>query len=115
MLEPNTIARYVRELRAMLRTAGDEDPEGFAAVDQLLRQAVAALPAAAELNRRQHGYSWAELGRALGISRQAAQQRLAVERCASCENHDPRDRRDHGHVRPTVDQLKTQLRSLVKL
>lgn len=78
MLEPNTIARYERELRAMLRTAGDEDPEGFAAVHQLLHQAVDALPVAAELNRTQHGYSWADLGRALGISRQAAQQRLSA-------------------------------------
>jgi hypothetical protein len=60
----------------MLRTAGDEDPEGFAQVHQLLVAAVNALPVAAELNRVQHGYSWADLARPLGISRQAAQQRL---------------------------------------
>lgn len=78
MLEPKTIARYERELRAMLRTAGDEDPEGFAAVHQLLTQAVNALPVAAELNRAQHGYSWADLARALGVSRQAAQQKLGT-------------------------------------
>lgn len=84
MLEPNTIARYERELRAMLRTAGDEDPEGFAAVHQLLTQAVNALPVAAELTRRQHGYSWADLARALGVTRQAAQQRLGTDKMTGC-------------------------------
>lgn len=84
MLEPATIARYERELRAMLRTAGDEDPEGFAAVHQLLIQATNALPVAAELNRRQHGYSWADLARALGVTRQAAQQRLGTSRLGDC-------------------------------
>ncbi len=76
MLEPKDAQRYERELRAMLRRAGDEDPEGFAQVAQLLTQAVNALPIAAQLTRVQHGYSWTELAQGLGWSRQHAQQQL---------------------------------------
>lgn len=80
MIEPSEIARWERNLRTMLRKAADEDPEGFAVVDQLLRKAVAALPYAAELTRRQHGYSWADMAHGLGASRSSTHLRLALPR-----------------------------------
>lgn len=76
MLDEKEVARYERELQAMLRRAGDEDPEGFAAIHQLLTRAASQLPTAAALCREQHSYSWTELGRALGVTRQSAQQQL---------------------------------------
>lgn len=109
MLETREVERYERELRAMLRRAGDEDPEGFAMIAQLLVQASNGLRLAAELNRAQHGYSWAELAAALGTTRQAAQQRYG--RPKGSTGSDPRDadtikaaiRRQVGvYVRPDV-------------
>lgn len=77
MIEPSEIARWERNLRTMLRKAADEDPEGFAVVDQLLRKAVAALPYAATLTRAQHGYSWADMARGLGEPRSSVHARLS--------------------------------------
>lgn len=88
MLEPKDAQRYERELRAMLRRAGDEDPEGFAQVAQLLTQAVNALPIAAQLTRVQHGYSWTELAQGLGWSRQHAQQQLGRKLDAAAKGLD---------------------------
>jgi hypothetical protein len=75
MLEPDEIKRYERELRAMILRAGDEDPEGFAVIDQLLREATRSMRQAGVLTRRR-GYSWHDLARALGCTRQAAYKRL---------------------------------------
>lgn len=76
MLEPQDIDRYVRELRAMVRRAGDEDPEGFASIVRLLDAARAALPYAADRTRTQHGYSYADLAAGLGVTRQSAAERF---------------------------------------
>jgi hypothetical protein len=65
-----------RILRAMARRAGndiDALPMLLAAQDeteQLMREAVARC--------RADGYSWADIGARLGITRQAAQQRFGV-------------------------------------
>lgn len=66
MLEPNDVKRYERELRAMLRRAGDEDPEGFAEIAQLLYTAVDGLESAV-LDMRRRGYSWRQIADALGV------------------------------------------------
>lgn len=64
MLEPKDITRYERELRAMLIRASDEDPEGFAAIVELVEAAAAALPLAAQgLKRRD--YPWREIASAM--------------------------------------------------
>jgi hypothetical protein len=78
MLDERETARYERELRAMLRRAGDEDPAGVAVIVGLLDAAQRALPAAVQLCRVEHGYSYTELAEAMGVSRQAVRQRFGV-------------------------------------
>jgi hypothetical protein len=64
----------LRVLRAFARRVGDGDVDALtvmlglsAEIDDAIGQAVAGL--------REFGYSWAEIGFRLGITRQAAQQR----------------------------------------
>lgn len=72
MMEPEQIQRFQRELRAAARSA--DDAEGLAQLVELQRQLESAV---AERARALHadGYSWTELARPLGVSRQAARQR----------------------------------------
>lgn len=79
MLEDREVQRYQRELRAMLRRAGDEDPEGFASIAGLLTAACESLAPAAEMAKARHRYSWADLAGPFGVSRQAMQQRFGVD------------------------------------
>lgn len=60
----------------MLRRAGDEDPEGFAVIVRLIDAARAALPLAAGMTRRAHGYSYTDLAFGLGVTRQSAAERF---------------------------------------
>lgn len=78
MIEPEQAQRYRRELAAMVRAAGD-DPEAFATVAALLDDARTAMHAAVTELRKQ-GFSYGDLGRALGVTKQAAQQRYANTR-----------------------------------
>jgi len=75
MLEPTEVKRWERLTAAMLRHAAEDDPEAFAQVVGVLQGALEDLPVVAD-QLRQSGHSWAELGRALGVSRSAAQQRF---------------------------------------
>lgn len=77
MIEPAEVARWQRNLDAMLRVAGSDDPESFAAVVKLLDDARARLPAAAVNLRTVEGFSHRDLARALGVSRSAVAQRFA--------------------------------------
>lgn len=88
MLEPKDIDLYSRWLRAMLRRVADEDTEGMATIDRLLRQATAAIPAAVAIGKRRHGFSYAELAQGFGVSKQAATQRFgpAVYEVRGLEN-----------------------------
>lgn len=84
MLEPAEVKRWERMTDAMLRHAAADDPEAFAQVVKVLDDARAKLPETARqllpnaVGRayRPDGYSWAAIGAALGISRQAAQKRF---------------------------------------
>lgn len=76
MFEPSDVARFRRELSAMIQRASNQDPEGFAQVVELLDLARAQLPEAAQEVRRA-GYSWSELARPLGVTKSAAAQRFA--------------------------------------
>lgn len=84
MLEPEEVKRWERLTAAMLRHAAEDDPEALAQVVSVLDNARAKLPeVVAELRGQAahrsdpgYGYSWAEIGAALGISRQAASQRF---------------------------------------
>jgi hypothetical protein len=80
MMEPVEIARWKRNLAAMINAASTDDPETFATVAQLLNDAQAQLPAACQQMRQPAsnglpGYTWAEIAAPLGTTRQAAQMR----------------------------------------
>lgn len=81
MIDVGDAKRYEREIRAMLRAAGQDDPEGFAEVVRLLDWAVTEglREAATELRKEQNGvrgYSWTEIAAPLGVTRSAAAQRF---------------------------------------
>lgn len=76
MLEPSRISRAQRELRALIREAGENDPEALAQVIALsdwLRTEGLAQAAQAQHGR---GYSWSDIGRGVGITRQTAHERF---------------------------------------
>lgn len=78
MLEPERLTRAQRELRALVREVGSNDPEALAELVGLaewLRHE--GLPAAAG-EQVARGYSWADVARPLGISRQAAWARFGA-------------------------------------
>lgn len=80
MFEPREIDRYRGFIQAMVRKAGQDDPESFALAVQLLDEGRAALVDAAEALRTQDGvaggYSWDDIARALGVTRQSAWERF---------------------------------------
>lgn len=85
MFEPDAIKRYQRQLQAMTKAAGDDDPEALAVVVQLLQQAsTEGVRQAVEALRTQTGpaggYSWADIARPLGITRQTAHERFGAGR-----------------------------------
>ena len=74
-VENDGYAAFVRRvLRAYSRRVGDGDVEALSLIVGLADELDAAM-AEAVRGLRAHGYSWAEIGSRLGISRQAAQQR----------------------------------------
>jgi hypothetical protein len=81
MIEPEELRRWERQIATMLRHAGADDPEGFAAVALLLdRAATEGLRLAAQHLRQsdgngQPGYSWAEIARALDVPKSSAVSR----------------------------------------
>lgn len=87
MIESRDVDRFARELRSLVAKA--DDPEGFAQAVALRDQLDAALADRADQLRQpvgnSPGFSWADLGRALGLSRQGAAQRYG--------------KRPGGHVR----------------
>jgi len=69
-------AFYRRIVRAFMRRVGDGDIEGLAELVNLANDAeLAAGEAARQLV--QQGYSWADVGKVLGTSRQAAHKRFS--------------------------------------
>lgn len=78
MLEPEQIARYRRELRAMCKAA-THDPEAFAVVAALIDGASRDLTGAAHVLIAD-GFSWRDIGRALNMTRQGAHRKYATAR-----------------------------------
>ena len=75
LVENDEYAAFIRRvLRAYSRRVGDGDVEALVLLVGLAEEIDAAM-AEAVRGLRAHGYSWAEIGVRLGISRQAAQQR----------------------------------------
>lgn len=78
MIEPKTIRHFEYELSVMLKAAADQDPEGIAQVEAILRNALEnGMVEATNEARRRNGWSWAQIGRALGVTSQAAHKRFA--------------------------------------
>jgi hypothetical protein len=74
-VENDEYAAFVRRvLRAYSRRVGDGDVEALSLIVGLADEIDAAMAEAVK-GLRTRGYSWAEIGSRLGISRQAAQQR----------------------------------------
>jgi hypothetical protein len=74
-VENDEYAAFVRRiLRAYSRRVGDGDVEALPLLLDLAQEIDTALAKAVE-GLRAHGYSWAEIGSRVGITRQAAQQR----------------------------------------
>ena len=75
LVENDEYGAFVRRvLRAYSRRVGDGDVEALGLLVGLAGEIDAAMAEAVK-GLRAHGYSWAEIGARLGISRQAAQQR----------------------------------------
>jgi hypothetical protein len=70
------VAFLHRILRALSTRVGDCDVEMLASLASLPDLVEQLLGETVERLRTTHGYSWADIGRALGITRQAAQQRF---------------------------------------
>lgn len=64
-----------RILKALGKRVGDGDPVDLAQLVALREEFERVEVEAVSRMRDQHGFSWAEIGRDLGITRQAAQQR----------------------------------------
>jgi hypothetical protein len=76
---PDMAAMMTRLARAMVRRADEGDLEALtalAAVDVAVRDAIVA--AARALHYGRQSYSWGEIARELGVTRQAAQKRFAL-------------------------------------
>lgn len=74
--EADEFGAFVRRvLRAYARRVADHDIEAVAGLVQLQRDLDDALRSAV-LGLRSSGYSWEEIGRRLGVTRQAAFQRF---------------------------------------
>lgn len=67
------VADYVRQVRAM--GAAIDDPDALFQADQVIEAAEVAFGSAVVRLLTEDGYSWADIGRPFGISRQAARER----------------------------------------
>jgi len=77
-VENDEYGAFVRHvLRAYSGRVGDGDVEALVLLVGLAQEIDAAMAEAVK-GLRAHGYSWAEIGARLGISRQAVQQRLGA-------------------------------------
>ena len=85
MLDTRAFDGWRRLTALVLAQAGDDDPAALAQVVKVLDEAYAQLPDVAARLREHRpgpdgidvpGYSWAEIGAALGVSRQAAHKRF---------------------------------------
>lgn len=76
MLEPSDLARYRRETLAMLNKGLQDDPDGLAAVYDILTKALSDMGDLVVAQMRRDGYSWADIGRAFHMNRETAYRRF---------------------------------------
>ncbi len=74
---PSFAGMVRRTLRALGRRVADADPEDLVELLEL-REVVEEAIAEAVRGQRGNGFSWAEIARGLGTTRQAAQQRFGI-------------------------------------
>lgn len=79
---PEAAAAASRMTRALGKRAALDVAQGLPALAQLRDDVDAALADAVTTARAEHGYSWTQVGDALGIRRQTAQQRFAPQASA---------------------------------
>ncbi len=95
-VENDEYSTFVRRiLRAYARRVGDGDVEALALMLGLADEIDAAMAEAVK-GLRAYGYSWAEIGSRLGITRQAAQQRWGDRLTGSCKPPCKPDVARHG-------------------
>jgi hypothetical protein len=76
MTETDKYGKFVRRImRAYGRRVADLDIEGLKGLADLQKEVEAQVRQSA-ITLQAQGYSWGEIGRVLGITRQAAQQRF---------------------------------------
>lgn len=68
----------LRMFRALVNRAADGDTEALEVLAGLEREAASSLTLAVRRAHSEAGYSFTELGAVLGVSRQAARQRVSV-------------------------------------
>lgn len=74
-VENDEFFRFARRiLKAAGKRVGNADPVDLADLVALRKEMERVEADAVRMMRERHGYSWSEIGRDLGISRQAAQQ-----------------------------------------
>lgn len=73
---PNYLSFATRTARALMRRVVDSgDPANLVALDTLCRTTDSMMQIAVTEMRSSYGFSWADIGSALGTSRQYAQKR----------------------------------------
>ncbi|MFB4293433.1 hypothetical protein ACBI99_37750 [Nonomuraea sp. ATR24] len=77
---PDYAAFLKRIIRAYSKRIAEGDIEALADLAGVVAELDHAIAQAVTQFRAQHGYSWADIARPLGITRQAAQQRWGGER-----------------------------------
>lgn len=83
MTETDKYGSFVRRImRAYGRRVADLDIEGLRGLADLRAELDAQITESAQTLQAQ-GYSWAEIGRVLGVSKQAAQQRFGAKKAAA--------------------------------
>lgn len=70
MMEPEQVKRFTREGNALTKAAGD-DPEALAQAVDIITTMEAQLKAAVLLLQAQ-GFTWNDIAKALGVSKQSA-------------------------------------------
>jgi hypothetical protein len=74
--EPEEYFGFLRRMIAAFgRRIADADPEDLAFLISLRDEVENAIGTAVRGQRKNHGTSWAEIGRGVGVTRQAAQMR----------------------------------------
>ena len=79
---PEYVSMLCRMVRAAGRRVADGDPEDLALLRQVQAELDAAVTAGVRGMRENSGRSWSEIGRALGVTKQAASKRWGAPQLA---------------------------------